>query len=62
MKIKKLLNNNAAVVLDEFGNEKVVTGKGIIYQKKVGDEVEKDRIEKIFCLSNDALNMKFQEV
>lgn len=62
MKIKKLLNNNAAVVVDEFGNEKVVTGKGIIYQKKVGEEVEKDRIEKIFCLSTDALNMKFQEI
>lgn len=62
MKIRKFLNNNAAVVADEKGKEKVVTGKGIIHGKKAGDEVEPERIEKIFCLSSNALNLKFQEI
>jgi transcription antiterminator licT len=62
MKIRKFLNNNAAVVTDEKGKEKVITGKGVIHGKKVGDEVEQGRVEKIFYLSSNALNLKFQEI
>lgn len=37
MKIKKKLNNNVAVVTDKTGNEIIVMGKGITYDKKSGD-------------------------
>lgn len=36
MKIKKKLNNNVAVVTDKTGNEIIVMGKGITYDKKSG--------------------------
>ncbi len=62
MKIRKLLNNNAAVVVDRQGREKVVTGKGLIYGKKTGDKVDEKKVEKIFYLSSDTLNLKFQEI
>ena len=39
MKISKVLNNNTAVVIDENNREKVVIGKGIAFQKKVGDPI-----------------------
>lgn len=35
MKIKKKLNNNVAVVTDKTGNEIIVMGKGITYDKTV---------------------------
>lgn len=34
MQIYKILNNNAAVVRDHVGQEKIVMGKGICFQKK----------------------------
>ena len=40
MKIKKKLNNNVAVVTDKTGNEIIVMGKGITYDKKAGDCVD----------------------
>ncbi len=42
MKIHKALNNNAAVVLDEKGHEKIVMGKGICFKKKAGDEIPEE--------------------
>lgn len=36
MKIRKALNNNAAVVSDEKGQEKIVMGKGICFKKGAG--------------------------
>ena len=36
MQIYKILNNNAAVVRDHVGQEKIVMGKGICFQKKAG--------------------------
>lgn len=62
MRIRKFLNNNAAVVTDDQGFEKVVIGKGIIYGKKTGDYVDAEKVEKTFYLSSDTLNLKFQEV
>ena len=40
MVIKKVLNNNAAIVL-EGEKEIVVMGKGIAFQRKKGEEIDK---------------------
>ena len=48
MKIKKKLNNNVAVVTDKTGNEIIVMGKGITYDKKAGDCVDVEQVEKQF--------------
>ena len=62
MIIQRILNNNVAIILDENGNEQVVCGKGIAYNKKNGDLVDKNQINKIFVLSNNEFNQKFQDM
>jgi len=62
VRVRKLLSNNAAVVLDEQNRERVITGKGIGYHKKTGDEIDPNLIEKVFYLSSNDLNQKLQEV
>ena len=53
MKVLKVLNNNVVSSLDEKGRETMVLGSGIGFQKKAGDEIDENRIEKIFRLPND---------
>ncbi len=60
MRIYKILNNNAAVVRDEQGREKIIMGKGICYQKKLGAEVDQAVVDKTFFLSAEDANSKFQ--
>ncbi|MDT3424855.1 beta-glucoside operon transcriptional antiterminator [Paenibacillus forsythiae] len=51
MKIKKILNNNAVVVHDH-GEEKIVMGSGIAFQKGKNDIVDPYRIEKVFIMDD----------
>lgn len=55
MKIVQILNNN--VVLVKRGpNESIVYSKGIAFRKKIGEQIKKEDIEKIYVLdSNDKL-------
>lgn len=47
MHIKKIFNNNVAIVIDR-GLEKIVMGKGVGFNKVYGDDVDELIIEKIF--------------
>ena len=60
MKIKKVLNNNAATVIDDHNREIVVMGLGLAFQKKSGDELEEARIERIFTLDNKEISEKLK--
>lgn len=62
MKIAKIVNNNVVVILDEQQREQVVMGCGLGFQKQVGDTLEKEKIEKIFALQNDALAARLSEL
>lgn len=53
MQIQRILTNNALVVLDEFGNEQIVCGKGIGYKKHSGEEVDDRLVDKIFVKKSD---------
>lgn len=53
MKILKVINNNVISAIDENQKEIVIMGKGIGFQKKANQEIEKEKIEKIFYLSSD---------
>lgn len=53
MEILKVINNNVVSSLDENGKEVVVMGKGIGFQKKTGNTIDEDKIEKIFCLPSE---------
>lgn len=48
MRIKSILNNSALVAFNEKGDEFVVIGKGIAFQKHPGDFVDETKIEKKF--------------
>lgn len=43
MIIDKILNNNVIVVKDKNNVEKIIMGKGIAFNKKIGDEIEKEK-------------------
>ena len=62
MRISKILNNNSVVALDDNHQETVLIGKGLAFNKKVGDPVNVAAIQKKFCLSSQTLNTKFQEI
>ena len=44
MKIIKVINNNTVSVIDDKGKEQIISGKGIGFGKKYGDEPDKDKI------------------
>lgn len=50
MRIAKVINNNVVQALNQDKEELIVMGKGLGFQKKVGDEVDPSKIEKTFYL------------
>ncbi len=62
MKINKILNNNAVISVNEHHQDVVVTGSGIAFQKKVGDIIEKRKIEKIFIVENNESQTRIQKL
>lgn len=61
MIIEKILNNNV-VVIKENNTEKIVMGRGLAFQKKVGDEFDDKKVDKVFILTNEDAANKFQEL
>lgn len=61
MIIEKILNNNV-VVIKENNVEKIVMGRGLAFQKKVGDEFDESKVDKVFALTNEEAVNKFQEL
>ncbi len=53
MKIKKVLNNGAVITTNRDGEEIVVLGKGLAFGKKPGDQIDKNKIYKIFSPFDD---------
>ena len=62
MKIVRVLNTTAVVSLDPCGREIIITGAGIGFKKKKGEELDKSRVEKIYCLKNAEDNYRLQQV
>ncbi|UUX35054.1 BglG family transcription antiterminator LicT [Fundicoccus culcitae] len=55
MNIEKVINNNIVIAKDAQGQETIAIGKGIGFQKKKGDLIQPDAIEKTF-VNTDAEN------
>lgn len=62
MIIGKILNNNVVVTTNEKQEEQIVMGRGLAYQKKVGEAVDESKIDKIFILNDSASSTKLQEL
>lgn len=52
MLIKKILNNNVAVVVNETNEEMIVMGRGITFKKVNGDYILKENVDKIYKLAS----------
>ncbi|MGL5435043.1 MAG: PRD domain-containing protein [Lachnospiraceae bacterium] len=62
MKVIKVLNNNAAIVVDENGMESVVMGKGIAHKAKKGEEITGQEIDKIFILDDKSKLARYSKL
>lgn len=60
MKIRKILNNNLVLANDKQGNEIIVKGRGIGFNKKRWDTIEESVIEKIFTPENSKKSKELQ--
>ena len=57
--IHKVINNNVVSIIDENGNEQIVMGKGIAFQKKCGEEFDESLVNKRFYLADSSMHDKF---
>lgn len=62
MVIAHVINNNVVSAYDENGHEVVLMGKGLGFQKKPGQEVKTDKVEKRFKLEDKAQMSNFLEL
>ncbi len=62
VEIKKVLNNNVVITADAKGQEIVVMGRGLAFNKRPGDFISPDKIDKVYQLNNNNLFHKFQEL
>lgn len=62
MEIKKILNNNVVISSNQYDQEIVVMGKGLAFQKKVGQTIDSTMIEKTFILQNHGITEKLAQV
>lgn len=53
MIIEKVYNNNVIQVTDDQGQELIVMGRGLGFQKKTGDTIDTALVEKVFVLQNE---------
>jgi beta-glucoside operon transcriptional antiterminator len=61
MHIDKILNNNVIITKDN-GIEQVIMGRGIAFKRRIGDNIDESRIEKVFRLSNDNEMARFESL
>lgn len=62
MNVKKVINNNIVKSIDSANNEVLVMGKGIGFQKKVGDPIDNDLIEKVYTSNKDMSTNKLTQL
>lgn len=58
--ISKVINNNVVSAYDDEQHELVIMGRGIAFQKKSGDPIDEERIEKVFSIQNKDISEKFK--
>lgn len=62
MLINRILNNNVVITEDSSGEDMIVMGKGIGYQKSKGDTIDEEKVNKIFRISNRDVSNKLEEL
>ncbi len=62
MVVYKVLNNNIVSSLDERGREVLLVGRGLGWQAKAGEPVDKKKIDKIFRMDTGASTEKLKQL
>ncbi|KAF1297579.1 transcription antiterminator BglG [Enterococcus sp. JM4C] len=62
MLIEKIYNNNVVLSKNEAGDEIIFMGRGLAFQKKIGDSLEATKIEKEFILKDSSTMGQFQQL
>lgn len=62
LKIAKIINNNVVSSINENGSEIVVMGRGVGFQRSAGDDINEEKIEKIFILKDKDKREQFQSL
>lgn len=62
MRIKKVINNNILCTIDEKGNEMIVTGRGIGFQRHRGERIDPSLIERTYRMEDRREQQKLREL
>jgi len=62
MRIYKIINHNIVISQDELGDEVILMGRGIAYQKKKNDVIDEALVEKRFHLEKEVISDNFIEL
>ena len=62
MRIKKIINNNILCAVDEKGNELIVTGRGIGFQRHRGEIIDPATIERTYRMEEKTGQRKLREL
>lgn len=62
MKIKKIINNNILCAVDDKGNELIVTGRGIGFQRHRGETIDTALIERTYRMEEKTGQRKLREL
>lgn len=62
MIVHKVLNNNIVSSLDERGREVLLVGRGLGWQAKPGEAIDKKKIDKIFRMDTGASTEKLKQL
>ena len=62
MRIKKIINNNILCAVDEKGNELIVTGRGIGFQRHRGELLDPSTVERIYRMEEKTVQRRLQEL
>ena len=61
-KIQRVINNNVICSVNEKGEEIILRGKGIGFQKKAGMSVEASSVEGVFILEKSQTKNKLMQL
>lgn len=60
MKISKIYNNNIVAAITSDKREAIITGNGIAFAKKIGEQVDEDKISKCYFMKNEKKDRLYQ--
>ena len=61
-RVKKVINNNFISSIDQSGNQVIIRGLGIGFQKKPGEWIKDDKVEAVYKIDDKVTSNKLQEL